>query len=130
MATISFVLSKDPLSPAQLADQIATSLSLATLPAVDVRNSQIFVTHASVTETNRTTIQGLINAYVFDPAWAGGVETALRAKAVNALAANATFLAIASPTTAQVTTQAKALTRQVDALIRLVSGQTDSTSGT
>lgn len=54
---------------------------------------------------------------------------ALNTKAVAALAANATFLAIASPT-AQVATQAKALTRQMDALIRLVGGQLDSTDGT
>lgn len=54
----------------------------------------------------------------------------LEAKAGTALTTNATFLAIANPTTAQVTTQVKALTRQVDALIRLVTNRLDDTSGT
>ncbi len=54
----------------------------------------------------------------------------LRTSAVNALAANATFLAIGSPTAAQVAAQVKALTRQADALIRLVGNQLDSTAGT
>lgn len=39
-------------------------------------------------------------------------------RAQAALTNNATFLAIASPTAAQVATQTKALTRQVNALIR------------
>ncbi len=43
----------------------------------------------------------------------------LEKKAVQALANNATFLAIATPTAAQNAAQAKALTRQVNALIRL-----------
>lgn len=60
---------------------------------------------------------------------AANAET-MRVSAVNALAANVNFLAIASPSTAQVTAQVKALTRQVDALIRLVGGQLDSTAGT
>lgn len=47
-----------------------------------------------------------------------------------ALAANVTFLAIASPTTAQVTAQNKALTRQVDALIKIQLGLLTDTSGT
>lgn len=40
--------------------------------------------------------------------------------AASALAANATYLNLASPTTAQNTAQIKALTRQVTALIRLI----------
>lgn len=55
-----------------------------------------------------------------------GNATTLRTRAQTALAANATYLAIASPTAAQVATQSKALTRQVDALIRLSIGQLDS----
>jgi hypothetical protein len=51
-------------------------------------------------------------------------------KARQALAANVTFLAIANPTAAQVATQSKALTRQVDALIRIVVNELDSTAGT
>jgi len=44
----------------------------------------------------------------------GTIEDRLR----TALAGNATYLAIATPTAAQTTAQAKALTRQVSALIR------------
>ena len=44
----------------------------------------------------------------------GTIEDRLR----QALAGNATYLAIATPTAAQTTAQAKALTRQVSALIR------------
>jgi predicted phosphoribosyltransferase len=52
----------------------------------------------------------------------------LIAKATAALANNATYLGLASPTTAQTVTQA--LTRQVDALIRLVMGQLDTIANT
>ena len=57
-----------------------------------------------------------------------GNAATLRSRAQTALAANATFLAIGSPTTAQVTAQSKALTRQVDALIRLAVNALDSVS--
>lgn len=43
----------------------------------------------------------------------------LRDKATAALAGNATYLALATPSNAQVAAQVKALTRQVNALIRL-----------
>lgn len=48
--------------------------------------------------------------------------------AQTALANNATYLALASPTTAQVTAQVKALTRQIDALIRMTVGDFSSTT--
>lgn len=47
---------------------------------------------------------------------------ALLVKASNAIASNVTYLAIASPSNAQVATQVRALTRQVNALMRLVAG--------
>lgn len=53
----------------------------------------------------------------------------LRDKASSALATNVTFLAIASPSNAQVSTQVKALTRECSALIRLLLGQTDVEDG-
>lgn len=135
MATVVFTYNhaRDPMNPAQLADQIVTALALTTVPSVDINATQIVVTHASVTESNRTAIQNLINVYVLDPAWAGqlpGIEASLRVKAQSALATNATFLAIANPTLAQTAAHAKALSRQNNAIIRLITGQTDSLAGT
>lgn len=52
------------------------------------------------------------------------------AKLDTALANNATYLALASPTAAQTTAQVKALTRQVSALIRLERRNLDDTAGT
>lgn len=57
-------------------------------------------------------------------------ESTLIDKARTALTNNANFLAIASPTTAQAVTQVKALTRQVNALIKLKIRDLMDTSGT
>lgn len=54
----------------------------------------------------------------------------LRAKADAALTGNATFLAIAAPTNAQTLAQVQLLTKESNALIRLVLDKLDSTSGT
>jgi hypothetical protein len=55
-------------------------------------------------------------------------EATLRTRGKAALTTNATFLAITTPTTAQNAAQIKALTRQVDGLIRLIGGFLDSVS--
>lgn len=47
-------------------------------------------------------------------------QSAILTKAQTALTTNATFLAIANPTAAQVAAQAKALTRETNGLIRLL----------
>lgn len=132
MATvpIAYNHSRDPMSPDQLADQIATALSLSTLPNVDITPTQIIVTHPNVTGANTAAIQALIAAYVLDPTWQGGVRGQLLAKAANALAANATFLALPAPNNAQVIAQVQLLTREVSALIRLAADRLDSTAGT
>lgn len=54
-------------------------------------------------------------------------EQTVRERAGQALATNRTFLAVASPTNAQVVAQVKALTRQMNGLVRLVLGQLDAT---
>lgn len=54
----------------------------------------------------------------------------LAGRAALALAANATYLALASPTNAQVVAQVDKLTRETTTLIRLLTGQLDSLSGT
>lgn len=59
-----------------------------------------------------------------------GNQQALLTKAANALANNVTFLGLASPTNAQAIAQIQALTRQVNALIMLETGELSSTTGT
>lgn len=54
----------------------------------------------------------------------------IRNRAQTALTTNATYLALASPTNAQVIAQVRALTMECNGLIRLLLGQLDSTSGT
>lgn len=54
----------------------------------------------------------------------------LRDRAGAALAANATYLALSSPTAAQNTTQVQRVTKECSALIRLALNLLDSTDGT
>ncbi len=54
----------------------------------------------------------------------------LRSKAQQALAVNATFLALGAPTNPQVIAQVQRLTRENTAIIRLLLGLLDDTSGT
>lgn len=135
MATVVFTYNhaRDPMHPGDLGGRITASLSLAAFPVVDISATQIVVTHPNVTEANRVAIQALINAYVLDPAWTaltndlGGY---LRSKATTALTANSTFLALASPTAAQQLAQLKLLTRENNALVRLLLGLLDSAADT
>lgn len=55
-------------------------------------------------------------------------ERTIRQAVDAALATNATFLAIATPTAAQTTVQVKALTRQMNGLIRLAVARYDATN--
>lgn len=54
----------------------------------------------------------------------------LRAKAATALTTNGAYLALTAPTAAQTTAQVKALTRECSAIIRLLIGALDTTTGT
>lgn len=54
----------------------------------------------------------------------------LRDRSAQALTANAVFLAVGSPTNAQVVAQVQRLTRECNGLIRLVLSQLDDTAGT
>lgn len=74
-------------------------------------------------------IDALVAAHVNTPPPPSNEEV-LRSRAEAALATNATFLALASPSNALVAAQTKALTRQVNALIRLTLGRTETFDGT
>lgn len=135
MATVTFAYdhSRDPMNPGHLARQIQASLNLPTPPNVDIDPQSIVVSHANVAEANRAAIQALISAYVYDQTEAKlppGNEGVLLAKARQALAANASFLANPSPNNASVVAQVRALTRENNALIRLLLGQLDDVSDT
>lgn len=54
----------------------------------------------------------------------------IRARALIAINGNLTFLAINGPTAGQLAAQVTALTKQVNALIRLALGATDTQAGT
>jgi hypothetical protein len=54
----------------------------------------------------------------------------LRTRALQALAVNSTFLAIGSPSNAQILTQVQRLTRECSGLIRLLLGQLDEVTDT
>jgi hypothetical protein len=57
-------------------------------------------------------------------------QQTLQQRAQNALVNNATYLAITTPTTAQAIAQVAALTRQTNAVIRVLLSQYDTTTGT
>ena len=59
-----------------------------------------------------------------------GNRTLLFQRAQAALAVNADFLALGSPTNAQTLAQVRAVTKECSALIRLLLGLLDETSGT
>lgn len=85
----------------------------------------------NVTETRPFTADETARAQAIEASvTAGGNRATLTSAATNAIANNQTFLGIASPTAAQELSQLQALTRQVNALIRLVTNDLSSTAGT
>lgn len=62
-----------------------------------------------------------------DDAPAAVNDRTIRSQAAAALTANRTYVALANPTAAQTTAQVKALSRQVNSLLRQMLGQLDGT---
>lgn len=91
--------------------------------------SDYSVTLISGVPTETWTVRAKTQAELDSSAITTNTATLL-AKAKAALTVNTTFLGIASPTNAQVIAQVKALTRQVNALIKLEVRDLLDTSGT
>lgn len=85
---------------------------------------------AEYTLTRTTSAAGFTDTLTWKPGSIGANRDDITAKARQALAANTAFLAIASPTNAQVVAQVNRLTRECSALIRLVLDELADTAGT
>ena len=83
------------------------------------------------TETRETWRNGsLVNTETVEVAPEQTNSADLRAKAEQALSANATYLALANPTNAQNLAQIQRLTRECSGVIRLLIGRLEDTAGT
>ncbi len=81
-----------------------------------------------VGETFAATLpQSLLDSMAATQAQRDANKATLVGRADTALASNKTYLAIASPTNAQVAAQVKALTQQNNAVIRLLLGRLEAT---
>lgn len=118
-----------PLHGRLLAEQLdAAGLTTAVLLDGDT------IELPSLNQTDRDTAQAVVDAHpataqtsIAAAATQRTNETTIRDRAEQALAANRTFLALPSPTNAQVVAQVKALTRQNNGIIRLILNRFDGT---
>lgn len=93
------------------------------------------VSDTTVTLSDGSTVETIIYAdgsrsvqYTPGPGTPAANQQTLQQQAQTALVNNRTYLALASPTTAQNTAQVKALTQQHQALIRMALNQFDATN--
>jgi hypothetical protein len=96
-----------------------------TEPVRDIRTGQI--TGTITVEVNTPEEAAALDAQA---AAVVANEQTLRDRADQALAGNAAYLGLASPTNAQAVAQVAALTRQQNAVIRLILRKLDTTVGT
>lgn len=112
----------------QLAAEASSGVTPWPASFVEVALDQ-WVYRVDLTDVNDAAVQAALDAHVPQPDSQDRAND-LRAKAAAALDANATFLALASPSNAQTLAQVQRLTRECNALIRLVIGRLDDTTGT
>lgn len=96
---------------------------------IDASNVQITTTAEEGTDLVTRDANGNIIASVPLPPDRVNAKS-LETRIETALTNNATFLALASPTNAQTLAQVRALTRQMNAVARLIAGKLDTTDGT
>ena len=113
-------LLRDQLAAAGLTTQVSVNGDTLELPDLN--------------EADRSAAQSVVDAHAAtaqaaaaEDATKATNETTIRDRATTALADNKAFLALTSPTNAQNAAQVKALTRQVNGLIRLTLRRFDST---
>lgn len=109
----------DPAAPAQNKAELFDG-GTGTYTAWDAAGNQIATRPLSTAEASDLAAQDAARA-------AGDNSATLRQQAVQALATNRTYVALTSPTATQTTAQMKALSRQMNALIRLTLGLLDGT---
>lgn len=118
----------DPNAPAQ---NLAERWSNGTQPTDAPTGYTAWDTAGSVTTQRALTTQENDALTAVDTSVTSAANTnTLQQRAQAALAVNATFLAIGTPTNAQTVNQVQTLTKECSALIRLLLGLLDSTSGT
>jgi type II secretory ATPase GspE/PulE/Tfp pilus assembly ATPase PilB-like protein len=117
------VVGMSTVTTARLIDlgQLAAKLGDAPLSISDDGTSRVITCHDET--VTQATLQTAVDIHVAIDKQ-GNADT-LRTRAEQALDANRKFMAIASPTNAQVVAQVKALTVQNTAIIRLVIGRLD-----
>lgn len=106
-------------------DQLSSELGGGALTAVTAEDGTTVTSHNPA--VTKETLASAIAAHVAPDQTARSANKAtIQSRAESALENNRTFLAITSPTNAQIVAQVKALTRQNNALIRLALGRFDA----
>ncbi len=116
-----------------IGELLEADLATAGLPTTVTLNGTL-LEFADLDESDRPAAQSVVDGHAvkaqaaLDAAATGRAnEATIQQRATTALTANTTFLAVTSPTNAQIAAQVKALTRQNNGLIRLVLRRFDGT---